>query len=290
MLFPCIRCAVSLYSNFASILTCCPLWSHFDGLPLHSPMNFIYSHWLGSKSRGDGVTVTWDRPDELEAYIEKVQSAANRLTSENRRLRKCHMTVAEKVSTTFFISETIPWTSSILPVRDTDGLCNPTGCPNDGHWSAPPSAEMEGHFDGHSSNHGQPGPTGEVSSWSAIFYSRSCWVIIQNCMVPCIAQGFSSENMRPWKAHWDRQLYKALEHQYQMGLEALNENLPEIRVELTYRWEVTSKSLSPCSCLHLCFCQNYIISFEERAFLHSRSIWSVKETATWAWKYILRGF
>jgi dynein heavy chain 2 len=41
--------------------------------------------------------------------------------------------------------------------------------------------------------------------------------------------------MKPWKAHWDRQLYKALEHQYQMGLEALNENLPEIKVELTYR-------------------------------------------------------
>ena len=48
-------------------------------------------------------------------------------------------------------------------------------------------------------------------------------------------QGFNAANMKPWKAHWDRQLYKALEHQYQMGLEALNENLPEIRVELTYR-------------------------------------------------------
>lgn len=51
----------------------------------------------------------------------------------------------------------------------------------------------------------------------------------------CHVQGFVSENMKPWRAHWDRQLYKALEFQYQMGLEALNENLPEIRVELTYR-------------------------------------------------------
>lgn len=50
----------------------------------------------------------------------------------------------------------------------------------------------------------------------------------------CILKGFAAENMKMWKAHWDRQLYKALEHQYQMGLEALNENLPEIRVELTY--------------------------------------------------------
>ena len=52
--------------------------------------------------------------------------------------------------------------------------------------------------------------------------------------VVCV-QGFSVENMKPWKAHWDRQLYKALEHQYQMGLEGLNENLPEIKVELIYR-------------------------------------------------------
>ena len=49
------------------------------------------------------------------------------------------------------------------------------------------------------------------------------------------SQGFAAANMKTWKSHWDRQLYKALEHQYQMGLEALNENLPEIKVELTYR-------------------------------------------------------
>lgn len=42
--------------------------------------------------------------------------------------------------------------------------------------------------------------------------------------------------MKTWKMHWDRQLYKALEHQYQIGLEALNENLPEIKVELVFRY------------------------------------------------------
>lgn len=50
-------------------------------------------------------------------------------------------------------------------------------------------------------------------------------------------QGFSSENMRPWRAHWDRQLYKALEYQYELGLEVLNEHLPEIKVDLIYRLE-----------------------------------------------------
>ena len=38
-----------------------------------------------------------------------------------------------------------------------------------------------------------------------------------------------------YRNHWDHQLYKALEHQYQVGLEALNEYLPEIEVFITYR-------------------------------------------------------
>ena len=41
--------------------------------------------------------------------------------------------------------------------------------------------------------------------------------------------------MKPWKMHWDRQLYKALEHQYQLGLVALNQNLPEIKIELIFK-------------------------------------------------------
>lgn len=42
-------------------------------------------------------------------------------------------------------------------------------------------------------------------------------------------------DQKSWCAHWDRQLYKALEHQYQLGIEALNAHLPEIKIELTYR-------------------------------------------------------
>ena len=52
----------------------------------------------------------------------------------------------------------------------------------------------------------------------------------------CCIQGIKEENMKPWKLHWDIQLYKALEHQYQLGLEVLNENLPEIKVELVFRY------------------------------------------------------
>ena len=43
------------------------------------------------------MQITWDNPEQLEEYISKLQSAADRLTSENRRLRKCHGILSEKV-------------------------------------------------------------------------------------------------------------------------------------------------------------------------------------------------
>ena len=52
----------------------------------------------GSKDLGEaGIQITWDNPGELEKYIGKLQSAAEKLTSENRRLRKSHSIVCEKV-------------------------------------------------------------------------------------------------------------------------------------------------------------------------------------------------
>ena len=58
---------------------------------------------------------------------------------------------------------------------------------------------------------------------------------ICHLMASLVHEGFNPANMKSWKLHWDHQLYKALEHQYQLGLEALNENLPEIKIELVYR-------------------------------------------------------
>jgi dynein heavy chain 2 len=69
-------------------------------------------------------------------------------------------------------------------------------------------------------------------------------VLSENSIVPSnsyinnvnvMPQGFKASDMHAWKQHWNHQLYKALEHQYQMGLEALNENLPEINIDLTYK-------------------------------------------------------
>ena len=62
-------------------------------------------------------------------------------------------------------------------------------------------------------------------------------------MATLVQEGFNSTHMKAWRTHWDYQYYKALEHQYQLGLEALNENLPEIKVELIYRLRVFLVSL-----------------------------------------------
>lgn len=47
-------------------------------------------------------------------------------------------------------------------------------------------------------------------------------------------------NMKSWKLHWDYQLYKALERQYQISLCSLHMHFPEIKVELNYRYLLES--------------------------------------------------
>ncbi|KFQ18320.1 Cytoplasmic dynein 2 heavy chain 1, partial [Merops nubicus] len=46
---------------------------------------------------GGKAQITWDNPRELEAYIQKLQAAAERLSTENRKLRKWHTNFIEKV-------------------------------------------------------------------------------------------------------------------------------------------------------------------------------------------------
>ncbi|KAI8842138.1 dynein heavy chain and region D6 of dynein motor-domain-containing protein [Chytridium lagenaria] len=45
----------------------------------------------------------------------------------------------------------------------------------------------------------------------------------------------SVEDTLSWRNHWDYQIYKALEFQYKVSLENLNESLPEIAVELIFQ-------------------------------------------------------
>jgi dynein heavy chain 2 len=41
--------------------------------------------------------------------------------------------------------------------------------------------------------------------------------------------------MKGWRMHWDMQLFKALEHQYQLGLEGLHTDLPQITCDLEFK-------------------------------------------------------
>uniref|UniRef100_A0A8D2JAH6 Dynein cytoplasmic 2 heavy chain 1 n=1 Tax=Varanus komodoensis TaxID=61221 RepID=A0A8D2JAH6_VARKO len=120
--------------------------------------------------------ITWDNPKELEAYITKLQNAAERLATENRKLRKWHTNFTEKVV----------------------GLMNIDLLRQQQRWKDG-LQELRGGFS-----------------------------ILES-------QGFLSHDMKAWRQHWNHQLYKALEHQYQMGLEALSENLAEINIDLTYK-------------------------------------------------------
>ena len=45
---------------------------------------------------------------------------------------------------------------------------------------------------------------------------------------------YSEKDSRMWTLHWDHQIYKSLEASYQIGLESLNENLSEIKIELIF--------------------------------------------------------
>ncbi|XP_041850617.1 cytoplasmic dynein 2 heavy chain 1 [Melanotaenia boesemani] len=129
-----------------------------------------------SKESGGKLQITWDNPKELEVYITKLQTAAEKLSTENRKLRKWHTDFVDKVVTLMnvdLLRHQQRWKDGLQELR--------TGF-----------AALE-------------------------------------------AQGFRPDDMQAWRQHWNHQLYKALEHQYQTGLEALNKNLPEIHIDLVFK-------------------------------------------------------
>lgn len=46
------------------------------------------------------------------------------------------------------------------------------------------------------------------------------------------ACGCEVQDAKPWKAHWDYQIFKIMEVQYRFGLESLNENLTDLKADL----------------------------------------------------------
>ena len=56
----------------------------------------------GDKGSG-GKLITWSDPTQLEAYIQQLHAAAERLTQENRKLRQVHSTIGEQVVPRFVL-------------------------------------------------------------------------------------------------------------------------------------------------------------------------------------------
>ena len=57
---------------------------------------------------------------------------------------------------------------------------------------------------------------------------------MRKIMENLISEGYTSESMKSWRSFWNRQLYKALDLQYSIGLRAFNENLPDINIDLLF--------------------------------------------------------
>ncbi|KAG1684369.1 Cytoplasmic dynein 2 heavy chain 1 [Nymphon striatum] len=120
--------------------------------------------------------ITWDDPQSLINYVSKLQVAVENLSRENRKLRKYHYSVCEKV----------------VSLMSMDLLR-------------------------------------QQHKWKDVLNE------IRGVIAKLLEQNYALDHMRPWRAHWDRQLYKSLEHQFQLGLETLNEHLPEIKIDLVFR-------------------------------------------------------
>ncbi|KAI8621722.1 dynein heavy chain and region D6 of dynein motor-domain-containing protein [Chytriomyces sp. MP71] len=125
-----------------------------------------------------GAGFDWSVQSSVEDYINKLQTSANHLTSENRRLRKYHNLICDSIVTLMSVDLVKPqtkgkWKESIASIR---GMI---------------SSAQEG--------------------------------------------GITVEDTLNWRNHLDHQLYKALEYQYRLSLENLNENLPEVKVELIFQ-------------------------------------------------------
>jgi dynein heavy chain 2 len=126
-----------------------------------------------SLTRDEG-DVSWANSAECENYIRALQDAAEKLSSENRYLRKVHESLCD---------QTVGLMSIDL-LRSTE-------------------------------------------TW------KTKWRGIKEKM-QSVTSRYSEKDSRMWVTHWDYQIFKALEASYQIGLESLNENLPEIRIDMVF--------------------------------------------------------
>eukprot|EP01041_Mallomonas_annulata_P006819 gene6819-13816_t len=62
---------------------------------------------------------------------------------------------------------------------------------------------------------------------------RDKWRTLKEKM-STVTSRYPERDCTTWVLHWDHQVFKAMEASYQLGLESLHENLPEIKVEMVF--------------------------------------------------------
>lgn len=57
---------------------------------------------------------------------------------------------------------------------------------------------------------------------------------LRNIVAHLETKGYT--NLNAFKIHWDHQLYKVLEYQYLSGLSDINQKLPDIYIDIIFRY------------------------------------------------------
>ena len=74
----------------------------------------------GGEGEGEGVQITWDSVEQLEEYTMRLRLAAEKLTAENRRLRRCHADLVARVGAVMSVDllrQPQRWKDLLMDVR-----------------------------------------------------------------------------------------------------------------------------------------------------------------------------
>ena len=74
------------------------------------------------KEGDGGVQITWDSVEQLEEYTGRLRAAAEKLTSENRRLRRCHADLVARVGAVMSVDllrQPQRWKDLLMDIRHT---------------------------------------------------------------------------------------------------------------------------------------------------------------------------
>ena len=108
-----LRQVANFYNNIASEMLFCQK-------PMMLDEAVRFESVLTNSKDGLGQVITWNNPAALEKYIAKLQGVAGALTDKNRRLRKWHRILAEKVSALFsmdLVRQKEAWKRNVKEIR-----------------------------------------------------------------------------------------------------------------------------------------------------------------------------